>query len=159
MRLLDHLHTLEPLELRRMLLKIVDSGKVEQIASLASLVDTARAVASLTASLTASPASLENNQVMYADQSNPQKSTPIQAATVKGNTIQSGDATNNFFPTAHSCFREGDRCKAKRPLWGIPNGRICTIIKINNGIATLFYKGCKSPSGVDVPLGELELVE
>lgn len=160
LQLLNQIKTLEPLELRRILLRITDSGEGEQTASLASLVDTARAVASPIASPTASPASLENNQVMYADQSNPQKSTPIQAATVKGNTIQSGDATNNFFPTAHSYFKEGDRCKAKRPFWGVPYGKICTIIKINtNGTATVSFKGCTSPTGSDVPLGELELVQ
>lgn len=159
LQLLNQLQMLEPLELRKILLKIANSSNVEQTASLASLVDTARAVASPTASPTASPASLENNQVMYANQSNPQKSTPIQAATVKGNTIQSGDTANNFFPTAYSCFKEGDRCKVKRPFWGIPNGRVCTIHKINNGVATVFYKGCQSPSGVDVPLAELELVK
>lgn len=159
LQLCNQIEALEPLELRKIMLKIKNSSNVRQTASLASLVDIARAVASPTASLTASPASLDGETVMYADQSQPTKSTPIQALIVEGNTIHSGDATSNFFTPAPSCFRVGDKCRITRNYWQVPIDKELTITKIEGAIATVRYKGCRSHSGVEVELSWLEPLE
>lgn len=158
--LLDRLKELEPLKLRKILLDFLTENKLDITGSPDSLAVVAGAVASPTGSLTASPASLENDQVINVDRSSFNNAIPIQAAENTKNKIRAGDNNNNFFPTAHSCFRVGDRCKAKKiNTWSIPNGRICTIIKIDNGMATVSYKGCRSPNGVDIPLTDLDLVK
>lgn len=154
--LCEQIERLEPLELRKIMLKIKDRSNIRQTASLASLVDIARAVASPTASLTASPASPDGETVMYADQSQPEKSTPIQAVNVRNNTIHSGDNTNNFFTPAPSCFKVGDKCRITRQCWQVPVDKELTITKIEGAIATVRYKGCRSHSGVEVELSWLE---
>ncbi len=159
-RLLNALTTLEPLELRKMLVKIKSRGELDQTGSLDSLTLIARAVASPTASLTASLGSLtaspDGDQVMYADQSKSKKSTPIQAAVFKENTIHSGDATNNFFPTVRSSFKIGDKCRIIKQCYGIPQNKELTILKIEGSIATVMYKGCRSSDGVEIELDWLE---
>ena len=153
LQLLRQIERIEPLELRKIMLKIKNGSDVGLTASLDSLTLIARAVASPTGSLTASlaspTASPERDQVMYADQSNPQKSTPIQAATVKQNTIHSGDATSNFFTPAPSCFNVGDRVAHVDPN-NLSHNWHGTILEINELSAKVHWDERKGIRGGQV---------
>ncbi|PIG94577.1 DUF5906 domain-containing protein [Gloeocapsopsis sp. IPPAS B-1203] len=115
---------LKPLEIREVLQKIASEGDVALIASLASLADTARAVASPTASPLlhfASPtASPKEAQVTDPSQNTFATDSPINApnagiaafnASINGETnIKTGDNHNNFFadPSNHK-FKVGSK--------------------------------------------------
>lgn len=159
LQILESAHTLEPLELRRIMLKIESTRKIWQIASLASHPDVTSSVASTTASTIASTDSLEEAQVIKADNSNFTKAIPLQSSTVNASNINSGDTTSNFFTPAHSCFKVGDKCRIIRQCSGIPEDKELTILKIEGAIATVMYKGCRSCNGVEIELDWLELLE
>lgn len=163
LQILTSAQTLEPLELRRIMLKIKNTREIWQIASLASHPDTARAVASTTASTiastTASTASQEEAQVIKADNSNFTKAIPLQSSTVNASSINSGDNTSNFFTPAPSCFKVGDFCQLKGQCYGVPKNKRLQIVRIDGGTATVTFQGCRSHSGVEVELDLLEPIE
>ena len=76
---------------------------------------------------------------------------------VTGSDISIGNITKNFGSTSAPVFKEGDKCKAKHPhIWDIPDNKILTIQAINGDIATVTFNGCRSITGSDVLLSELE---
>ena len=54
-------------------------------------------------------------------------------------------------------LKVNQKCKAiHNDIYGIPNDQPLTIVRIDDNIATVTFKGCRSNSGVDIPLDLLE---
>ncbi len=54
-------------------------------------------------------------------------------------------------------LKVNQKCKAiHNDIYGIPNNQELTILRIDDNIATVTFKGCRSPKGVDIPLDLLK---
>lgn len=90
------------------------------------------------------------------------------------NTVQGRDASasssfnssQNFSSSSENPIqldkklKVNQKCKAIHSnIYGIPNNQELTILRIDDNIATVTFKGCRSPKGVDIPLDLLEPVQ
>jgi len=70
--------------------------------------------------------------------------------------ISQDNSTKNFDRKPRSNLEVSDKCVAKYSnIYGIPKGAELTILKIEDDIATVTFDGCRSVSGVDVPMDHL----
>lgn len=90
------------------------------------------------------------------------------------NTVQGRDASasssfnssQNFSSSSENPIepekklKVNQKCKAiHNDIYGIPNDQELTILRIDDNIATVTFKGCRSPKGVDIPLDLLEALQ
>lgn len=165
-RLLNALETLNPLELREMLIKIKNRGQLEQTGSLDSLALIARAVASPTGSLTGSPSILlSTDEVQNNTLFNSVQQSPVTISQKKSseniNKVGSDNNQSVFLPPAPSCFKVGDRVAHINPN-DISHDWHGTILEINTQSAKVRWDERKRMRGGQVlrhKLAELRHIE
>lgn len=110
-----------------------------------------------TASPINSPVTATNNS--NAGITSVSASNSTNSNNASGNVTQD-NSTKNFAVPSVPKFKVGDKCKAKHPdIYGLPGTNELKITKIEGNMATVTFDGCRSVSGVDVPLSDLEPVE
>lgn len=127
--------------------------QTEESRVLGSSMDSAENVLDSSANTMASP-DLPTITVTDSTISNQNSCGSVASGVSRDVTVK--NSTKNF-ASAVPKFRPGDRVRVLDPkIYGIPANRVLTITKIEGDLATVTFKGCRSISGCEVPLSELD---
>lgn len=79
------------------------------------------------------------------------------SASSSFNSSQNFSSSSDNHIEPEKKLKVNQKCKAiHSDIYGIPNNGELTIMRIDDNIATVTFKGCRSHSGVDIPLDLLE---
>lgn len=79
------------------------------------------------------------------------------AITTSFNSLQNFSSSSELDIEPEKKLKVNQKCKGiHNDTYGIPDNTELTIIRIDDNIATVTFKGCRSHSGVDIPLDLLE---